>query len=190
MIQLPTEKKWSGDGWGADPRLMFQVKRSEKNAIYRVTSLKEGTTTCYEVFKIRISPKGTQIFDKVTEDDEEKYPTAEQFGRIAWAVNTQERAEEIFDMLEQGINPDAPEEVEEVKEKKIPPLPKNFDPQTIQFPVGPFTKKELAEHNKVVYGTAHAFVENFLNQRVIFVGKKAKGEKQKGKIAALYEKIS
>ena len=105
MIELPSEKKWSGDGWGADPRLMFQVKRSAKNAIYRVTSFKTGKTTGYEVFKIRITPKGTQIFDKVTEDDEEKYPTADQFGRTAWFTRNLEQAEAIFERLEKGLMP-------------------------------------------------------------------------------------
>lgn len=187
MIELPTEKKWTGDGWVSDPRLLFQVKRSPNAAIYRVTSFKTGVTTGYEVFKILVRPKGTVIFDNVTEDDEEKYPTGEQFGKSAWFVNTLERAEEIFNRLEEGLDGNDSLEEEEPKDKKIPPLPKNFDPQTISFPMGEFTKKQLAEHNNLPYGTAHAFVENFLNQRVRFTGKAPKPKK--GKASALYQKI-
>lgn len=167
MIELPTEKKWSGDGWNTDPRLMFQVKRSPKNAIYRVTSFKTGKTTGYEVFKIRITPKGTQVFDKVTEDDEEKYPTAEQFGKTAWATDQLDRAEYIFNRLEQGMSP-YDEEIVESEESapvvKAEPAPEkkrqHYVGVDLTFPPGEFSVDELANHNQVQYAKAYLFLRD------------------------------
>jgi hypothetical protein len=156
MIELPTEKKWSGDGWGQEPRLLFQVKRSPKHAIYRVTNFKTGTTTGYEVFKIHITPKGTQIFDQVTEDNEEKYPTAERFGKTAWFTATIEQAEIIFDRLEKGL---AVHDEKDVKNDSVKPKGKK---PSFLFPVGDFSTQQLAEANHVTYPAAYMGLKFYL----------------------------
>lgn len=196
MIELPVEKKWTGDGWASDPRMLSQVKRSPKHAIYRVTGLKNGETTGYEVFKIRVTPKGTQVFETVTPDDEEKYPTAEQFGKTAWAVSSIERAEEIFNRLEQNMS---------VREETPDPavvggvaLAQSLAPNRrgrpkverapLNLPNGEFSIKELAEQNSVEYVTAQQFLKEQMTSNQV---RRTRTERRaaRGPETQLYQKI-
>lgn len=187
MIRLPEQKRWSGDGWGPNPRLLIQVKRSEKNAIYKVTEEKTGTVTGYEVFRIKIDPKGKKVFDAVLEEDTEKYPTANNFGKSAWVVPNLITAEAFFERLERGVDVygdgaalsienDEDDEggtpVETTPEPSEPPpassgdapkrgrgRPRKTEKVVLNLPDVEFSVKELAEMNRVQYVTAYQFVK-------------------------------
>lgn len=187
MIKLPEQKRWSGDGWGSNPRLLVQIKRSEKNAIYKVTEEKTGKVTGYEVFKIKIDPKGKQVFDAVLEEDTEKYPTANNFGKSAWTLPNLATAELFFDRLEIGMDvyggasvaehsededDDGGTPVEASPEPSEPPpvtagdapkrgrgRPRKTEKVVLNLPDVEFSVKELAELNKVQYVTAYQFVK-------------------------------
>ena len=47
-----TEKRWTGDGWGANPRLLKQLKRLGDVVLVEVRAEKTGQVTGYEVVKI------------------------------------------------------------------------------------------------------------------------------------------
>jgi hypothetical protein len=186
MIELPTEKKWGGDGWGQDPRLLLQVKRTPKTALYRVTSFKTGTTTGYEVFRIGVIPKGTVIFDTVTEDDKERYPTAEDFGFSAWNTASLGEAEDIFDHLEKGedAHGNTPK-FKVVKTDSGEPTPEPVKRQHyvgigLSIPSGEFSVDELATSNKVHYAKAYLFVrDGQTNGTIKFVKKEHRNGSRK-----------
>lgn len=84
----------------------FMVRRDENFAIYQ----KDKPANCYEVFKIKKidGKKSAESFNKrfnanyIIEDApdiKEKYPVDEDFGKIAWAYPTLEKANEKFDFL-------------------------------------------------------------------------------------------
>lgn len=167
MIELLKEKKWSGDGWGQEPRILTQVKRSEKNAVYSVKSIKSDHITGFEVFKIKIIPKGHNCFNVISTDDEEKYPTAEQFGKTAWFLPNLTTATNYFNRLEAGQSPRPEVEIEESTSEQDTELevkstrqgrPRTERP-SLTFPSGEFSVKELAEFNKVQYPIAFVFLK-------------------------------
>lgn len=168
MIELLKEKKWSGDGWGVEQRILTQVRRSTKTALYSVKGLKDETITGYEVFKIKVILKGNDCFGVVSTDDEEKYPTGEQFGKIAWSVANLAIANKHFDKLEAGQHPHddvvtAEDDDADVENEPIAPSSHKGRPKAnrppLLFPVGEFSVKELAEFNKVEYPIAFLFLK-------------------------------
>lgn len=185
MIKLPEQKRWTGDGWGQNPRLLIQVKRSDKNAIYKVTEERTGVVTGYEVFRIKVDPKGKQVFDAVLEDDVEKYPVANNFGKSAWFVPNLVTAETFFDRLEQGkdiygatvTEPDEDDDDggETVASTAPDPAPapvasgdapkrgrgrpRKSEKTVLNLPDIEFSVRELAELNQVQYVTAYQFVK-------------------------------
>jgi len=69
------------------------IKREAYKAMY---ISKDGM---YEVFKIRIDPP-TVIFNNEV-PEREHYPSTEEFGKIAWCTRHVERAEEIYNEIEE-----------------------------------------------------------------------------------------
>lgn len=186
MIKLPEQKRWTGDGWGQNPRLLIQVKRSDKNAIYKVTEERTGVVTGYEVFRIKVDPKGKQVFDAVLEDDVEKYPVANNFGKSAWFVPNLTTAETYFNRLEGGLDvyggasvaehlddddeggtpvetSPEPSEPSPVASGDAPKRgrgrPRKTEKVLLKLPDVEFSVKELAELNRVQYVTAYQFVK-------------------------------
>lgn len=175
MIKL-TEKFTSGTGgFITEPLDYRQVKRTDKAAIYERS--RNGQVYDYEVFLIKIDPKGkVQKFPNGTtnilEDDTEKYPSNNQFGRIAWACINLEAAERRFEMLKQQSIDDE-QEPASVKEMLIP--------------VGEFTVGELAAKNNVEYPQAFLFIKSGLESKNI---KFLREERRhaKGKASKIYAK--
>lgn len=218
MIKLPEQKRWTGDGWGSNPRLLVQVKRSEKNAIYKVTEERTGKVTGYEVFRIKIDPKGKRIFDIVLEEDTEKYPTSEtNFGKSAWAVPNLATAETYFERLENGVDvyggsvalsieddeddeggtpvnaSPEPSEPSPVASGDAPKRgrgrPRKTEKVTLNLPDVEFSVKELAELNKVQYVTAYQFVKEEMETGHV---KTTREERRaaRGPMTQLFEKVA
>jgi len=74
-----------------------QLNRSAKAAIYEVTS--GSTHICYEVIRVTIQPERV-ITGHITEEGE-YYPGTATWGTNGFTCNTRERAEEIFNELNQ-----------------------------------------------------------------------------------------
>jgi len=170
MIQLEAQFTSGVDGFSANPLTYTQLARTQRAAIYERS--RDGKPKDYEVFIIKVDLKGKQIFQQVLEDDRERYPTASQFGFIAWSFNNKDVAFERFKELNEELN--APEES---KVEKI-----------IVIPSGEFSVAQLADHNKVSYIEASAFVKENLDKTIKFV-RQFKKEGQRGKPANFYTKI-
>ncbi|WP_235299531.1 hypothetical protein [Portibacter marinus] len=76
-----------------------QIRRSAKAAIYKQVDPKTEDVIAFEVFKISIQRSRTfegRFFPK-----KEKFPSNEDFGKIAWSVKSLARALLIFNKLNQ-----------------------------------------------------------------------------------------
>jgi hypothetical protein len=102
MKRLEKVFKSNADGTGIET--FEQIKRIDRVAMYRRTR-KNGTIHCYEVFEVKIVPKGT-VFAKgtpPTTEDAESYPGKSSFGKFAYCCSTEERAHFRFDELVEKI---------------------------------------------------------------------------------------
>lgn len=195
MKQLPLERVWTGDGRGqSDAVTHKQIKRTDKVALYSVTN-KRGQLAGYEVFMVTIVEAGTPLpGGGQVEESYERYPSANQFGRIAWAPSSLAQAEKIYAGLLEGKKPcelttednskdcdeDTNDEPKAKREKK--PLP------TLTIPVMEFTIKELAEQNKVEYPIAFQTVKLWETEnKVKFVREERRAAK--GKPSKIFAKV-
>ena len=206
MIKLQ-ETFVSGDGgFSANPLTYTQLKRNEKAAVYMRS--RDGKPYDYETFLIKIKPKGTRIFQKVLEDDEECYPSTSQWGRIAWSFTSVGMAMHRFHELTHGkIKEDTttPEEIEKNADSShapissvTPPTPENNDSEEdseddkpykgpdLIIPVGEFSTKELAAKNNVQYPIAFLFLKDREKKgKIKFVRKERRAAK--GKPTSLFQ---
>ena len=99
MIKLPLELKKNGV-------ILKQLRRTEKTALYSVSSQNEQTkewmVTGYEVFKIKVA-KECEAFNKIL-PEHESVPSNESFGSSAWTYDKIETAEKKFDELEKVVD--------------------------------------------------------------------------------------
>ncbi len=169
MIQLETTFVSGEGGFSQDLLTYTQVKRTDKVALYERS--RDGSVKDYEVFIIKVDPKGKKIFDQVLEDDREKYPSNNSFGFTAWSYNNKKAAEARFEQLCKEAT--APEEEEEEK--------------TLIIPDTEFTIGELAEKNSTNYPTAFLFVKAGLEAKTIkFLREERRAAK--GKASKIYAK--
>jgi hypothetical protein len=126
MRLLETTKIWTGDGLGqASAVTLTQLKRTDKVALYQRTQ-KNGAPQGYEVFMVKVVEAGAPLpGGGVVEESYEQYPTANRFGRTAWAPSSLEHAEEIYANLVKGLKPcDIGEEADEDETPATPAVPR------------------------------------------------------------------
>jgi len=97
MKQLETQFVSGEGGFSIDPLTYTQIVRSDKAAIY--SRSRDGRIKDYEVIKIRVLKKGTKIFQKVLEDDEEQYATTSLWGKFGWSFGNLTSAQNKYDEL-------------------------------------------------------------------------------------------
>jgi hypothetical protein len=172
MIKLEEKFVSGAGGYAAEPRTYTQIARTETFAIYERSV--NGVPKDYEVFEIKILPKGTQIFTTFTEDDQEKYPSNSQFGMSAWSCLTKERAMQRYDeLVAKGIVNKA----DEATPKK-----------ELIIPVNQFTTNDVVELNSVNYITAANFIKKSLGENKIkFIEERRLHSR--GKASKFYSKI-
>jgi len=173
MIKLPTSFKSGVDGNSVNPHWFQQVKRNTVAAIYKRTIESTGAFVGYEVFQVKVLPKGTQIFKEVLADDTEKYPGTSTFGiQNAWFVVNMERANMYFDQI-----------TKEVVAKSVPEVVK----ETV-FPIGEFVIKDFAKQNSIEYPFAYLLVKDgILKKTIKFVREERRNIK--GKPSKIYIKV-
>lgn len=189
MIELEKEFKSGVGGFSANPLTYTQLKRNEKAAVY-MRSQNEMPYD-YEVFLIKVKPKGTKIFQKILEDDEECYPSCSQWGRTAWSFTNVGLAMIRFHEITHGkVNEEVSENESEVQDeptieiKSSTPVPeenvetevKPYKGPDLIIPVGEFSTKDLAAHNNVQYPIAFLFRKDAERKGKIKFSRKQKAE--------------
>jgi hypothetical protein len=171
MIKLETSFVSGDGGFASDPLTYTQVARTAGVAIYERS--RNGKTYDFEVFRIKILAKGTKIFDAITEDDQEKYPSTSQFGIVAWSFNNRKVAMKRYQELSKEAQ-DKADGVVEVKKELL-------------IPVTEFTVGEFAEANGMTYANAFLFVKGALGENKIkFLREERRNAK--GKPSKIYAK--
>ena len=120
MIELPKSKRWTGDGFGdINARILNQLKRNDKAALYQRIVEKSGKSEGYEVFSISMRHKGDALPGGMVEaEDREVYPSAGSFGRTAWHHWNLKVAETRFEEL---TREETAKENPEPKKTPVPP---------------------------------------------------------------------
>lgn len=98
MITLEKEFVSGAGGYAQEPLTYKQLFRTENVALY-ARYRGDGTLKDHEVFKIKVTPKGTEIFKKITEDDIECYPSSNVFGKTAWSYKNYNAALQKYNDL-------------------------------------------------------------------------------------------
>jgi len=174
MIKLE-ETFVSGDGgFSSEPQTYTQLKRTNKAAIYQVS--RNNKIRGFEVFLIKIRPKGTQTFQKTAEDDEEKYPSTGTFGKSAWFTSTLDRAEARFKELMGEVV------IEEIDTPKEPSVK-----QAIAVPsIGEFTVNDYADQHGMTYANAYLLIkEKLADGSIVFLREERRN--LKGKLSKVYQ---
>jgi len=193
MIKLEETFTSGVGGFGADVLTYIQVIRSDKSAIYERS--RDGLVKDFEVIKIKVTPKGFQIFNgKPAEDDTEMYASTGSWGKSGWSFKNKGAAVAKFNDLnkDQSVNEDETD-VNEIEVDEIVPVktgkrgrqPKERFELTI--PVGKFTTKELSELNKVEYQDAVFFINEVLDKKIRFIGEERRNSR--GKMSKIYSRI-
>ena len=172
MIKLEKAFKWGGDGNAVNPHFFQQVKRNDVAAIYKRTIEATGHFVGYEVFQVKVLPKGTQIYQKVLEDDMEKYPGTSAFGRAnAWFCINMERATNYFEQITREVIANAaPAVVHE-----------------LAIPSGEFTIQEFADANSKAYPQAFVMLKEQIAKGAVKFSR-AERRNARGKATNLYVK--
>ncbi len=173
MIELPkTFTSGAGGFSGAEVLTYNQVTRSKSAAVYERS--KDGKVKDYEAFKIKVIPKGTAIFNgPASLDDEEHYPSNNDFGRIAYSFHGKFAKEAALNRFK---------ELNEEKEEIDNPSPE----KEMKIPSVEFTTGEFAALNDTNYITASNYIKNNPD-KIKFVREERR--QAKGKMSKIYKKV-
>jgi len=199
MKTLETTFVSAAGGFANEPLTYTQITRTQKFAVYQRE--RDGVIKDYEVFEIKIDPKGkVQKFPngsiKVVEDDTEKYASTNQFGRIAWSFKNRGGALHRFNEL---CNPQLAAAIL-VNEEDTDPVEQTAPVATgrrgrakgerplLVVGEGEFSCKELAAANNVEYPVAVVFIREAIEAGTLkFV--RSERRQAKGKETNLYSKV-
>jgi len=202
MKTLETEKTWTGDGNGANPIILKQIKRTDTVALYSRQHKDSDKIQGYEVFIIKKRLKGQALPGGLfEEEDREVYPSGNSFGKIAWSIITLERAEAKFNELvasgetvvieseptvEETVTVDIdPTDIVSIPKKRGRPK-SNKPPVVINFPDGEFTMQEIADFNKMEKTNIYFIVQDFVTKGGIEeVRRESRGQ---GRPTVIYKK--
>lgn len=166
----------SGAGSATEPLTYKQIQRSENVAIYqRNNSIK---IVDYEVFEIKIQKKGTNVFNKITEEDTEKYPGSSQFGLSAWSCINLERAKIRFDSINKKVS-------EKIHENSLENLETKGE---IKIPDVEFTTDDFAKFNQIYYHIAYVSIKKLLESNKVRLLREER-RNAKGKLTKIYIKV-
>lgn len=191
MIELEKEFVSGAGGFSANPLTYTQIKRTDKAAVYMRSQ--NGLPYDYETFLIKIKSKGEYPLPngkfQVLTDDTEQYPTSSLWGRIAWSYTNIGLAmvkfhelihgkinDEVINTDESVVDDSLPNQTDSVPEKNNSDDLKPYKGQSLLIPVGEFSTKQLAEHNKVQYPTAFLFRKEMERSGKIKFHRKQKAE--------------
>ena len=90
-----------------------QIKKTDKAVIY---AAEEGDSTIYEVFCVKVAKATVIKMNNSTIPARERIPGNEDFGKWAWTTRSEERANAIFEEIEQGLRPMKVEGAENAEE--------------------------------------------------------------------------
>lgn len=212
MIELETTKIWTGDGFGAayaitlkqEKVFRFPTPINGRSGVAMYSRwTKDGKFGGYEVFQIKILPKGHKCFAAVVEEDTEKYPTAENFGRIAWHIWAKPLAEEAFQAqidkltgktkVVETDNEDEDNDNENAATEEIHVPVVHITPTNVTWviPDGEFTTAQFGMVNNLpVPGKGYFELKNLLSSGKIVEVARRKVSEGRGRATVFFSKVA
>lgn len=167
----------SGVGGFSGPEVLTYtlVKREGMFAVYERS--KNGKVKDYEAIEIKLIPKGTTIFgSEPSLDDEERYPSNNDFSKTAFSYHGRFAKEAALEKMQKMILEQNQESVPKKQEFIIPP--------------GEFTTNQFAEANKTNYVTAFNWIKENLGAKIKFLYEKNLNAGGRGKPSKFYGKAN
>jgi hypothetical protein len=178
MITLPLEFKDGSGGYSQAPGPLNykQVARKDNIAVYQRFYI-DGRPKDFETVVIKVVPKGTVIFKAPPSlDDEERYPSTGQWGKLGFSYRNQDAATEKMETLLASGN------FEETSEEE------QAEMNVVVDGIGYFTVKQYAENNKLTYIDASVEIKKKVEGGSIkFVGEKRLNPK--GKASKIFSPV-
>ena len=178
MIKLEKQFTSGEGGYSTDSLTYIQICRTAKVALYQ-RKYSDGQVKDHEVFRIKILPKGTQVFKTITPDDEEKYPGASQFGFSAWSISCRDP---------RGAMPKYNELCAQADAKEIEDTTPEPEVTASSVPTEEFTTNEYAAKNGLEYVNAYLAIKAGLANGTIKFVREVRLH-AKGKASKVYAKV-
>jgi hypothetical protein len=166
-----------------------QIRREGNICCYRRNRVSDNRVHSFEVFITRVVKAGSPLpGGGMVAEDYEQYPGKTAFGRTAWSILMEQRANTVFNgLLAKNVipEPDTAEETELVNIVKVV-RPKS-DRRAIKFPKGPFTQKDLAAFNGIEnYKEVYTDLQRALADGTLKISAQVK-EVSRGRAAKMFE---
>ena len=168
----------------------IQLKKENGVAIYERQNM-DGTTRSYEVFIVKVVPKGTPLpGGNTVQETYEQYPGCAAFGKTAFDCKTIDRAEARFDELVKKVKDSNDAKEEAVKTGKPIKRGRKANPKVnVKMTLNKgskFTINMLSTYTGVDSVFIRKAVNQWLTDGVITVSGSVKSESGRGKPATEY----
>ena len=171
------QKEFTGNFDRVGNTKFIQIKKENGVAIYERQNM-DGSTRSYEVFIVKVVPKGTALpGGNTVQETYEQYPGCAAFGKTAYDCKTIDRAEERFAELVEKVKASADAKEEAVKTA------------TVNVPSGKFTMKMLISEYELPQPTLYLIVKKWIAEAKVGVVDSVRNESGRGKPALVYQAL-
>jgi hypothetical protein len=185
------QKEFTGNFDRVGNTKFIQIKKENGVAIYERQNM-DGSTRSYEVFIVKVVPKGTALpGGNTVQETYEQYPGCAAFGKTAYDCKTIDTAEKRFDELVKKVKDSADAKEEAVKTGN--PVKRgrkaNSKTATVTVPSGKFTMKMLMSEYQLPQPTLYLIVKKWIAEAKVGVVDSVRNESGRGKPALVYQAL-
>ena len=184
------QKEFTGNFDRVGNTKFIQRKKENGVAMYERQNM-DGTFRSYEVFIVKVVPKGTALpGGNTVQETYEQYPGCAAFGKTAYDCKTLDNAEARFDELVQKVKQSKEAKEESIKSgKPVRRGRKAKAKTTVAIPTGKFTMKMLVTDYNIPQPSMYLIVREWVNSGLVKVTGSVKSEAGRGKPALVYEVV-
>jgi hypothetical protein len=184
------QKEFTGNFDRVGNTKFIQIKKENGVSIYERQNM-DGSTRSYEVFIVKVVPKGTALpGGNTVQETYEQYPGCAAFGKTAYDCKTIDQAEKRFDELVKKVK-DSADAKEEAAKTGVPVKRgrKASPKMNVKMPLNKgskFTISMLSTYTGINSVYIRKAVNEWLNDGVISVNGSVKNETGRGKPSTEY----
>jgi hypothetical protein len=185
------QKEFTGNFDRVGNTKFIQIKKENGVAIYERQNM-DGTTRSYEVFIVKVVPKGTALpGGNTVQETYEQYPGCAAFGKTAYDCKTIDTAEKRFDELVKKVKDSADAKEESIKSGNPVKRGRKANPKTaiVTVPSGKFTMKMLMSEYQLPQPTLYLIVKKWVSEAKVGVVDSVRNESGRGKPALVYQAL-
>ena len=181
------QKEFTGNFDRVGNTKFIQLKKENGVAMYERQNM-DGTFRSYEVFIVKVVPKGTPLpGGNTVQETYEQYPGCAAFGKTAFDCKTIDRAESRFDELVKKVKDSNDAKEESVKSGKPVRRGRKASTKkiTVTVPSGKFTMKHLITDSGMSQAQLYPIVKGWVGSGLVKVVEMVKPE-GKGRPSMVY----